>query len=182
MHFKFNTTLNDQDYLDYNIFLMTKSPYGKKQITKFRIVLALVYTVLSLLYLLTEDFSVGAWVGAIFILICLVLFELLLNKFFIRITKGQIKSLKKKGKMPYSPVADMEFYDEVFIETTPENKTEQKYSSIEKVSIITDKIIYIHVNNLLAYIIPLNCFNSKEEYNDFISFIKTKCQTIDVYE
>ena len=66
---------------------------------------------------------------------------------------------------------------------TPSSDTQEIRIFVKAIRhIITDKIIYIHVNNLLAYIIPLNCFNSKEEYNDFISFIKTKCQTIDVYE
>ena len=83
--------------------------------------------------------------------------------------------------MGYSPVSDMEFYDESFIETTPENKTEQKYSAIERISVITDKVIYIHINTVMAYILPIYCFESKEQYAEFLEFIKTKCKNIDVY-
>ena len=84
--------------------------------------------------------------------------------------------------MGYSPVSEMEFYDESFIEITPDNKTEQKYSAIERVSVITDKVVYIHVNNVMSYILPLSCFESKEQYNNFLDFVRSKCANIDVYK
>ena len=84
--------------------------------------------------------------------------------------------------MGYSPVSEMEFYDECFVEITPDNKTEQKYSAIERVSVITDKVVYIHVNNVMSYILPLSCFESKEQYNNFLDFVRSKCANIDVYK
>ena len=83
--------------------------------------------------------------------------------------------------MGYSPEAVMEFNEENFIETTPENKTEQKYLAIERISIVENKTVYIHTNNVMAYIIPISCFESKEQYDEFIAFLKTKCKNIDVY-
>ena len=181
MHFKFNISLNDKDYLDYNIFCTTKSPYGKKQMQTFRVLIAVIYAFVSFLSLLARGFSADAWIGIIPYIILLILFELLLKPFLVLILKGHIKSLKSKGKMGYSSVADMEFYDECFIETTPDNKTEQKYSAVERVSVVADKVIYIHVNNVMSYILPLSCFESKEHYNAFLDFMRTKCTTIDVY-
>ena len=84
--------------------------------------------------------------------------------------------------MGYSPVSEMEFYDESFVEITPDNKTERKYSAIERVSVITDKVVYIHVNNVMSYILPLSCFESKEQYNNFLDFVRSKCANIDVYK
>ena len=40
---------------------------------------------------------------------------------------------------------------------------------------------YIHVNNIMAYILPLSCFETKEQYESFLDFMKTKCANIDVY-
>lgn len=40
---------------------------------------------------------------------------------------------------------------------------------------------YIHINNIMAYIIPMASFANKEEYDAFIGFIKTKCGTADIY-
>ena len=83
--------------------------------------------------------------------------------------------------MGYSPVSEIEFYDESFIELTPDNKTEQKYSAVERVSVLSDKVIYIHVNNVMSYILPSSCFESKEKYDDFLNFVRSKCTNIDVY-
>ena len=182
MNFKFNINLNDNDYLNYNTFWTIKSPYGKKQMLKFRITIAILFVAISFLSLFGGGFSADAWIGIIPYAILLVLYELLLNPLFCWILKGNIKSLKAKGKMGYSPVSEIEFYDESFIEITPDNKTEQKYSAIERVSVITDKVVYIHVNNVMSYILPLSCFESKEQYNNFLDFVRSKCANIDVYK
>ena len=67
------------------------------------------------------------------------------------------------------------------VEITPDNKTETNYSAVERISIVDNKMIYIHVNNVMAYILPISCFESTEQYNSFMDFIKTKCSDIDVY-
>ena len=95
--------------------------------------------------------------------------------------KGQIKALKKKGKMAYTPESTMQFDDSVFIETTPTERAERSYSSLERVSILSGKVVYIHLNNVTAYIVPRDSFDSEEQYNAFLEFIKTKCANIDVY-
>ena len=181
MHFNLHIELNDQDYLDYNTFWAIKSPYGKKQILGLRIFIAVAFAVVSFMTLISKGFSASAFLGAIPYVIVAVVFELILNRFYTWILKGHIKTLKSKGKMGYSPVADMEFSDEGFIEITPDNKTERKYSAIERVSVIDGKTIYIHVNNVMSYILPLSSFESKEHFDAFLAFIKTKCPIIDMY-
>ncbi|MBR4845922.1 MAG: hypothetical protein IKU98_05835, partial [Bacteroidaceae bacterium] len=84
-------------------------------------------------------------------------------------------------KMGYSPLSVIEFYEDVFIETTPENKTEQKYTAIERVSVVDNKVVYIHVNNIMSYILPVSRFESKKQYDEVFEFINTKCSTIDIY-
>lgn len=84
--------------------------------------------------------------------------------------------------MGYSPESVIEFYEDSFKETTPDNITEQKYSAIERISVVDGKMIYIHTNNILAYMLPISSFSSNEQYNDFFDFIKTKCKNIDIYQ
>lgn len=50
--------------------------------------------------------------------------------------------MKKSGKPAYSPTSVIEFDEDSFTETTPENKIEQKYSSVERISIIKDRFVY----------------------------------------
>ena len=180
MLFQFIINLTDEDYLDYNVFWNLKSAYGKKTAILIRVICALCFSAMICTTLLQNNFSIESGVEITVYALVLVLFQVFFNKFFSLILKAYIKSLKKKGKVAYSPVATMEFWEESFIETTPENKTETKYSSIERVSLVADKI-YIHVNNFIAYIIPISCFKNREQYEAFLAFISTKCAKIDDY-
>ena len=181
MKFQFNVNINEEDYLDYNKFWMLRSHYGKKQMSTFRIIIAVIIGLIILISLYGGNFTFDSFIGIIPMAILLVLYELLLSPLFVLFLKCHLKSLKKKGKMGYSPSSVIEFYEDVFIETTPDNKTEQKYSAIERVSVVDNKVIYIHVNNIMSYILPFSCFESSEQYNEFFEFIKTKCLNIDIY-
>ena len=75
--------------------------------------------------------------------------------------------------MPYSPSSVIDFYEDRFIETTAENKTEQLYSSVERISVIENRIIYL---------IPVASFESTSQYDEFLDFMKTKCSTIHIYD
>ena len=181
MQYKFCVHLTDKDYLDYNVFWSLKSPYGKKQILQLRAMIAGMFALLSLLVLFKEDFSSAGFIKIIPLVVLLVLSQLLLNWSFSRSLKGTLKTMKRQGKMGYSPDSEMEFFEDRFVETTPEEKTERIYSSIERISVIGDKTIYIHMNNVSACILPRSCFDSKENYEEFLQFIKTKCQKVDIY-
>ncbi len=181
MKFRFDVNLNDNDYLDFNRFWMIKSPYGKKQLRSFRIILSVLYCLLVFLLLYNSGFTAESFIGSVPVVIILVLSVVFWPKCLSWSLKLQIKSMKKSGKMGYSPVAVMEFYEDNFVETTPENKTEQKYSAVEQISIVDNRIIYIHTNTVMAYLLPLSCFETEAQYQDFLSFIKTKCEKVNVY-
>ena len=181
MKFQFDVNTTDKDYLDYNKFWMLRSHYGKKQMMGFRIVIAVIFGVYIFISLYGGNFTVDSFISVIPMAILFIIFELLFSSLFIFFLKGHLKSLKKKGKMGYSPSSVIEFYEDSFVETTPDNKTEQRYSSIERISIVDNKMIYIHVNNIMAYILPLSCFETKEQYDEFFEFIKTRCANIDIY-
>ena len=171
MNFRFNVSISDKDYFDYNTFWMIRSPYGKKQMRMFRIVLTVLVGVFVFALLFGGGFSIESFIGIIPMAILLLLFQLFLPRFFSWSLKGQMRFLKKSGKMGYSPSSVLEFYEDRFIETTEEKRTEQKYSAVERISIVDNKMIYIHVNNIMSYMLPLSCFESKEQYDCFFDFI-----------
>ena len=181
MSFKFDVRLTDNDYLDYNAFWLLKSPYGKMQLSKVRKTIYAIFGIGALLMLLINGMSIQSYVSVGTLVVLCALFQLFANRFFLLSFKLQIKTMKKSGKMPYSAEAIMEFGEKNFTETTPENKSELKYSCIERVSIVGGKVIYIHINNLMAYLLPFEVFESVDEYNRFFDFIKTKVNIVDIY-
>lgn len=182
MKFQFQIFLSEEDYLKFNIFHALQSPYGAKTVRNFRIAIALIGGIFILGSLLLQRFSPHAFIGIIPMLAVVVISQLLLKRFLIFSIKGNIAQLKKKGKMAYSPSSYMEFGENSFVETTDTVKAEQKYSSIERISIVEGSYIYLHTNNLMAFILPFSSFASKEQYDEFFNFIKTICNNIDFYK
>ncbi len=182
MKFRFNIFLSDDDYLEYNIFHLLRSPYGKKSLKTLRGSLVLLVGAFILLAFVKAGFSLATFVVTIPLIILLILVQVFFSKYMTFSMKGQVKLLKKSGKMAYSPFAVMEFYDDFFVETTEDNKTEQKYSSIERISVVDNKTVYIHINNIMAYILPIASLDSMEQLQEFLEFMKTKCDNVDVYQ
>lgn len=183
MKFRFNVNVSEHDYLDYNKFWMLRSPYGKKQMLTLRVLVNVVFAVFIFIscFGFAEGFATDILISIILLLILLLLFNVFLNKMFSFSLKGQLVALKKKGKMAYSPSSVIEFFDDSFVETTADNKLEHKYSAIERVSVVDNKMIYIHVNNVMAFMLPIASFESMMQYDSFLEFIKGKCNSIDFY-
>ncbi len=182
MKYKFNVNMNDKDYLDYNMFWMLRSPYGKKQVANLRIVFFLLIGILVLITLVGGGFSLQSLVDALPLLIFLAIYQLLLVPCYKWGLKGHIKSLSKKGKPGYTPSSVIEFYEDAFVETTDKSRNETKYSAVERISVVDDKVVYIHVNNIMAYILPFECYESAQQRNEFLEFIKSKCGNVDIYQ
>ena len=102
--------------------------------------------------------------------------------FFKLAAKIQIKALIKNGKPPYSPHPVFTFYEDCFTEETEDIKTEIKYSWIDRISIVENKLIMIHTNSVQAYLLPAICFGSSMKYSLSKDFIKTTCAAVDTYK
>ncbi len=181
MYFKIDVNLTDDDYIDYNIFISVRSTYGKKNLRNLRILLTMIFAMASLISFFQNGFEILGFITVTFLLVLFVLFQVFLHSFFTWNLKKQIKLLKKDGKMGYSPFSSFEFYDEKFIEETEHSKSEIKYTKLERISVVDEKVVYLHVSNVGAYVIPVSSFGASDTYNRFMEFIKTKCQNIDIY-
>ena len=181
MKFKFNVNLTDEDYLNFNMFVSTKTGTGKRYIIFLRTLITVVFVATILIWLFNNGFDMLHLIALIPCVGVFALLQLALMPQLRLMTKRQINLMKKDGKSAYSPFAEMEFYDDYFIEITEDKKSEIKYTSIEKISVLGDKVLYLHVSNSSAYIIPISTFISKETFDLFMEFIKTKCSRIDTY-
>ena len=181
MLFELKISLTDEDYFEFNKFHMLKSHYGRSQMLKFRLMIAAIFVLAILVFGMGDGLSSYTLVYAVPCLIALGLFQLFFNKFMEFSLRSHIKSLKKKGKMAYSPESTIQFGESTVTEITPTARAEQAYSAIERISIVGDGPIYLHLNNLGGYIVPASAFSTAENRAAFIEFIKTKCQNVDLY-
>ena len=181
MKYQFDVKLSEQDYLDFNIFHALRSHYGKKQLKSFRIMLTVVLVALCVIFWVGEGFSADTVISIVVITVVFLIFQIFLPKFLKWSVKTTIKGLKNNGKMGYSPESVLEFYDDYFIEIMPNKKIEQSYCEIEGASLVDMKMIYIYENNVAAFMLPVSCFKSKVELDEFIEFLKTKGIKVDKY-
>ena len=179
MKFQFNIDLTNKEYFDFNIFWQTRSRYGKKMLIIYRIILMVLLSLPTLSAIRDIGFSAESIISGTLLLI---IPQLLVVPIFKLTVKIYIKILIKNGKAPYSPHSVLTFYEDCFTEETEDNKTETKYSGIDRISIVENKLIMIHTNSVQAYLLPAICFGSDIKYNLFKDFIKTKCAAVDTYK
>ncbi len=179
---KFQVHLSENDYFEFNKFHNLQSHYGASVIKKTRIVIAIIFGAAILLSFLSSGFTADGFLYAGIYLALLILFQVFLKKFFIETVKANIKHLKKQGKLAYHEYSEIEFLERSFIETTPDNKTEQSYASIERISVVEGRYVFIHPNNITAYILPASSFRNQAEYDEFLKFVPSICANVDFYK
>ena len=179
--YTFPVKVSEKEYYDFNVFVMCKSAYGKKDMKKSRIYISILFVGLALLSCILEDFSTECYYQAALYLIMLGVTQIILKPMSLAILKAQIKSMKKGGKMPYSAEAVLEFTETGFSETTADHKSEQAYTAVERVSVIEDVAIYVHINKMMAFILPKACVETQELWEELESFLRTKISIVDVY-
>lgn len=175
MEFRFDVSLTEKDYLDFNRFHALKSPYGKKGIKAFRISITGLLLLIAATVMFVSDFSSFSLIYAAVMVVVTAILQFFIPRFFFSSIKNSIKRMHKAGTLGYSPSSSFEFSDESFTETTPTSKTEQKYSAIQRVCIDGDKAMYIYMSNAMAYVLPMSCFSSAEERASFTKFLEGKC-------
>lgn len=181
MHFKLNVNITDNDYIDYNTFVSYGPSYGRKNLLFIRLLSLVVFALCTFVVIFFGDDLYKHWLFVVMIAITAILHQVFSKKIMAKFIKIEIMYRKKQGKLPFEPNTVMEFYDDYFVDFTPDSKTEVKYSAIDRVSVINDKYIYLHLDSARAHLLSSFCFESKEQYDSFVDFIKTKCKNVDVY-
>lgn len=181
MHFEFFTKITEQDYLDFNYFHALESAQGKKQVMKSRIALLVFYVLLlSAVILLAGWKTYTVWYIFV-VLVGALLHVLLLKHSMKRNIKRGIENMKKSGKLPYDEESKLEFFDSMFVEISPVNRTEHKYQAVERVCVVKDRLVLIYTSSVQAYVIPALQLRQQVNMDEFLSFLTLKCGMIEYY-
>lgn len=182
MPYKFHVDTDDKGYLKLNEHHLLSTFYGKKQIFQFRVITIIMFAVLSAIVLCLDELTFETILFAVLISICALVFVLLTPKYLLQVTKWTARSMKKLGKLPYTPSADIEFSEDSMTETTDTMKTELKYSAIDRVTVIDLEVIFFHINAAQFYFLPYSAFRTVDEQNAFLEFVDKKFKLIDYYK
>ena len=181
MLFRLDVRTDDNDYLEFNKFHALRSPYRKNPYRSLQVIMGVLVGVLCIRHLVEFGFTPGALCRAIPTLIAGALLIAFMPKIWLLSLKNTVKQMTKNGKPAYHPAETLEFDEDIFTQSTEEERSEMKYSLIERVSVVDEKYIYLHTAAIRAQILPVSAFESREQYEAFLAFIATKCDKVDVY-
>lgn len=175
MEYRFELTLTEEDYIAYNQFHAFESPLGKKQMKKNKLLLggftAVLIVALGLHIGRNTVFAIYTAALALYLAVYLLFYR----KIVMLMLRRQIKRMKKQGKLPYEPVATMEFYADRFVDITPAGRMERQYSSIERICVVPDRFVLLYLNTITAVILPISQLRQQTQLEGFLDFLSEKC-------
>ena len=91
-------------------------------------------------------------------------------------TKLYVMIMKRSGKLPFGKNVQLDFYENYICETTEMAETRFKYSSIEYMG-VDKNAVYLYYNAMQALVILRSVFESKEDEDAFLEFIRLQLST-----
>ena len=182
MRFSFNVKLTDEDYYLFNEFTVKHMPVGKKTALLSKIIVAVIFLYGAINIFLTKGINSVSVTAAAFFVILFIILALAFDKINSKIVRLQVRTLLKKDKKPYTADSDLEFYDEFFKEIAPDNKSELRYTAIDKITVIKNRYIFIFLDGIRGFVIPVSCFENEEQQKAFLSFLGTVCSKTEYFD
>ena len=171
--FKFNITLDDNDYFEYNKYYILNSPTGRRALLYYRLIMPMIsLLIIYIFWIARADFGliIAEIIGLAIVSVLWIIFT---KTIYLKWLRKYIEKVKKSGKLSYSKENTLIFDDESFIEIASENESKIKYSMIERI-VETEKYVYVFIGSTQALIIPLTAFSDDSERTQFLEFIETK--------
>lgn len=182
MNYVFDIFLTEEDYIDFNIFHMSRSAYGKKHQRMLRGMVAAIFAVAALVNFWAEGISPVTVAYAVLLGGLGLLVTVFSGKFSGFTMKLVINNMKKTGKMAFSPESRLGFTDEGILEITPEGRTEKRWESMERLCIREGKVWYLYMNNTAAFILPVEQISAQTDVAEFRRYLESKCPVVERFE
>ena len=182
MNYVFDIFLTEEDYIDFNVFHMSRSAYGKKHQRLLRGMVAVLFAVAILVNFWAEGISPVSVAYAVLLGALGLLVTVFSGKTSGFTMKLVINNMKKSGKLAFSPESRMGFSDEGILEITPEGRTEKRWESMERLCIREGKVWYLYMNNTAAFILPVEQIAAQTDLAEFRRYLESRFSQVDVLD
>lgn len=181
MAFRFNITLTEEAYLDFNKFHSLESATGKKTVKKGKLTILAVILAFTLLELVATGWN-EEFFGFLTIMVLMGILSLcFFHKWILLMVKFQIKQLKKTGKLPFDEQTTYEFYEDKFVQTVPDSRMEQSYSGLERICVVSDRMLLLYRNSSQAFVLPIPQLRQQGDLDALVQFLAQKCGAVEYY-
>ena len=182
MNYIFDIFLTEEDYIEFNTFHATRTPYGKRLQRGLQGMLVVMFSIAAILSFWENGVTSVTVIYALLLIGFSLLISAFVGKFFAFSVKNTIRSLKKSGKLAFSPEARVGFTDEGILEITPDGRTEKRWESMERLCIREGKVWYLYMNNAAAFLLPEEQLRAQTDLAEFRAFLESRVPVVDVFE
>lgn len=165
---KIHVSINDEDYITYNIYHYFHSSSTKTNVLIGRL-MPLLFSILAIaVFILIDVVPMLLYAEIAFLTLYSIIGFFRFPKSVEKNIRKNILKLKKEGKLPYAEEASLDFGDNEITETSPNNVKRIPYSSILAVQEI-ENYIYLIIGAVEAVIIPIRCLDNKDTLLEFLN-------------
>ena len=179
MRFQLNINLTVEDYIAFNRFAAFETPTGKTSYRRGRLLCILIPLLILTVYVFARGWDT---VSAVTVVVCgavLAIYMLLFKKRWIAAMTKQIHKNLKTGAQRYDPVSSLEFFEDKLVDTTPTERTERSYNTIEHIYVDGDRYIFLFVSSYQAYLLPISQVRAQMDPAELLEFLSQKCGAIE---
>lgn len=188
MKYQFRYSLSKEDYLKFSEFQAT-AVNNKEPHIVYRWLAPIGFVILSLIQF--QELDTHFFIRTAFYAVISILWIFIISKpstkrlsksnsaakyISRQLTKLTIGAIKKSGKLPYGRETLTQFDEDFVISVTDGIETKAGYTSLDKIG-VGDCAVYLFIDALLAIVIPYSVFETEEQRNEFLEYIKSKCRT-----
>ncbi|MCL2361803.1 MAG: YcxB family protein [Defluviitaleaceae bacterium] len=169
--YNFSFHVTEADYLEFNKQHNLASLKTQKFVRVIRVILLILigFLVFSTVFIVDEP-RVGDLVFFGFLAAFVIFGFKPLTLLLVRV---QIRTIKKQGKLPFNKDVQLRFDEDSYTEITDVSETKMKYTPLERV-VEGPNAVYIYVGAIQATLIPNAAFESEEQKQEFLVFIRSR--------
>jgi len=168
---KLEFSIIEEDYINFNIHHMNISKTYRRTIFKQRYIVPIIFLITPFFLVKISKIPFLNWIvlyGLLYIT-----WACFYKKYLIWKVKNSIKKILKEGtNNGILGKKTFEICEDEIIETSEYGKNSTNIKSVEDV-FINDEYIYIYINRLQAYIVPIRAFINKKEKDEFIKHMES---------
>ncbi len=172
--YEYKIKLDEKDYIQFNDYHLSNSRVGKKTVNMIRILVPILFLCAIFIFLIANadvELIITLSITAVIVSILMVFYS---KKLLMKTMTKSIKTLKKDGKLPFNIEATITFDEAGIHEKSLNSESKTNYVLVEKIG-QNEHAVYIYISAVQAYIIPITCFSSDREKDEFLEYINTKC-------
>ena len=164
---KIEITLNDEDYIAYNIFHLSYSQQSRKMIRFGRWMMFMVSIMAIFIFVIAGADKDLIGIEAVMLLPVSIIWFIRYPKSAEKTIKKRINRLKKEGKLPYEPHTTLELSECEIIEKTEHSVSRYSYTDIKDVQ-RSGQYIYLIKGALEAVIIPVRYLDDEKLFEEWV--------------